>query len=112
MQIGATTYLTEKEEGYINQEGHLFTKRGALELHEVFMGVREHLSACPFCDSSDGVYERVKADFMHHYHIDGTFVVRNDSHHAVKTTYGGCRCVSCHQELPDAFKKKVIYENT
>lgn len=111
MQIGTNNFLSQKEDGFVDKEGRLFSNRGAHELHDVFMGVREHLSACPYCDSTIGVYERVKADFMYHYLIDGTFVVRNDSH-AVKTTYGGCRCLSCNEELPDAFKKKVTYENT
>ena len=105
MQIGVNNFLTQKEEGLLDKEGRLFSSRGAMELHDIFLGKKEGLSACPYCDSTQGAYERVKADFVHHYGIDGARIM-DAPMQMVKTTYGGCRCLSCHQELPDAFKKE------
>lgn len=114
MQVGENNFLNRKEDGYLDSKNRLFSFRGGEELARIYAKEQEALSACPYCDSDRGFYQRVRAEAIYHYGTDGTLLVNKQSH-PVKSTMGDCRCSNCDQEVSsDIFKAKVVFndENT
>lgn len=110
MQIGESNFLTKKEDGYLDSQNRLFSFRGGEELARIYAKEQEDLSACPYCDSDRGFYQRVRAEAIYHYSVTGTLLINKQSH-PVKSTVGDCRCSNCDQEIPnDIFKTKVVFD--
>lgn len=110
MQIGEDNFLTKKEDGYLDGQNRLFSFRGGEELARMYAKEQENLSACPYCDSDAGFYQRIRAEVLYHFKIDGTLLLNNQSL-PIKNTVGDCRCLKCDQEITrEIFKPKVIFD--
>jgi len=111
MQIGDDNFLSKKEEGFVDKQGRVFSERGAKEMEAMFKGDLGSLSACPYCDSTRGAYERVKVEGEQHWNFDG--IPQEEGINKIDKIYtNDVRCMECQQSIPnDFFHKRYKNEN-